>query len=202
MDDIKTPKCPDFEQFFTKTKKGEVKKGEIRLGKKDDDKRKPPIQPPIFGDKTTSARPPFAEKKTPATPIMNGGNLFPKKISSVTDKQPTTSQPSAEKTKPPTVSKSEAPAKKDSVTKSLNDFTQFTMPPRSFDTKSVDTQLTQKKESIPPPQSQPIDDSKTGEENLLLATENTDGRSKNHIWLAVAAGICAIGSVRISNLRS
>lgn len=220
MDDLKIPKCPDFEQYFTKAKKGDVKKEETLSAKRDDDKRKPPIEPPIFGNQTSTPPPrTLASKYAPVAPIqqINGGKFFPKKAPILNEKKLTTVQQSPQNRQktPPPVTKSQPPIfKKDS--KSLNDFTQFTLPPRSLNAKNSSIE-SQGKDSEPLSEAQAVDDSKTkgksgetvddsktkeksGETvSLPISTDSISGTNKNYFWLAaIAAGICALGLVRIA----
>lgn len=236
MDEVKKPKCPDFEQYFTKAKKVEeiknnethtdkkdeqyfakarkvevIKNDEMRLDKKEDTV-KSPIQPPIFGDKLISAQRKAFSEKTPQKLT-----LFPIKGPSTTTEKKETIRPikkekevtaiirSSDTTKPP-VTKSQTSDKKDSFTKSLNDFTQFKLPPRSSDSKSISTEtdLPRKNENNPSQQLNTIVDVKANSQSSgpnLNSDDNSKSKMNSHfVWLAAAAaaaGLSAIGLVRI-----
>lgn len=201
VDEAKIPRCPDFEQYFTKTKKSEVKNNEMHLSKESDDKRKP-IQPPIFGDNATPHPRTLTEKKSSATQPqkLNGGNPFHEmKSPPINEKKATMSQPSTGHTKPP-ISKLQTLDKKDSLTKSLNEFTQFSSPLRPLTSKNILTESPQKKENDTPRQSYAINDAKANgksSETLMQSTSDDHKRKRNfNLLAATVAGLGAIGLVR------
>lgn len=206
VDEAKIPRCPDFEQFFTKNKKTDA--NETQPGKTSDEKKKPSpvIQQPIFG---SSEKQPFAEKKLPtAIPqrIMAGGPIRSPKIN--IRKSQSTPEETKPQEKPNDQSKNESKGKLTDEAKStdkINDatvdkkwsgFSQFVIP-RSFGAKNVITEG--KKESEHSSQPDSVGHGKTKEKKSSESTENSSGNNKkNLIWLTAAAAGLLLSLVRHS----
>ncbi|KAG4080215.1 hypothetical protein HA402_008286 [Bradysia odoriphaga] len=195
VDEVKTPKCPDFEQFFTKVKKGEINKyDDEQLGKSSGDKRKPPfIQPPIFDDKTKvgpSQRSLLEKKTLPITPTQMS-NVEDKPSPNVQNENETKPKTTDDKVKQP--DRPQASEKKYSSAKPLDEFKQFELMPRSWDpkTSTVESNPPQQQKFVSPQQSQAIEDSK--EKLSETSKPPTDGdnnkNAKKYIWVAAAAAL-------------
>lgn len=201
IDEVKTPRCPDFEQFFTKAKKSETNKnGETQLGKSSDEKPKPPFsQPSIFDDKSSvkpSPRPVFEKKPSPM-PSLQTSKVDDKPLPNNSNKNETKPQISDDKVliktdKPPATDKKYTP------TKPLDEFKQFALMPQAWGSKTPTEKLaqTQQKETVSSQQSQTIKDSKAKQDNSENSKPQTDKENnkntrKMHLWLAGAAAAAA-----------
>lgn len=191
VDEVKTPKCPDFEQFFTKTKKVENNKnGEVQLSKGSDEKRKPPFsQPPIFDDKIQVKPPPrLVPEKRLSSQTSNTEDKPPPNV-------PTKNETKLPDDKAKQTDKSQISERKYSPIKPLDEFKQFAVMPRFWGTKitTVESIQTQQKEIVAPEQSQIIEDRKNKEkisETSKHPTDEENSRStRKYLWLAAAAAI-------------
>lgn len=197
VDEIKSPKCPDFEQFFTKTKKSETKQnGDVQLGKSSDDKRKPIIQPPIFDDKTKVKAPPrpIFEKTTSPIPPSGLRGVEDKPPTNIVIKNEQKAETLDDKTKQP--DKPQASEKKYPLAKPLDEFRQFALMPLSWGSKkstTVNSSPTQQKDTVSPGKSQTIENSKIKEKCTEASNLPTDGESnksdRKYIWVAAAAAL-------------
>ncbi|XP_037027704.1 apoptosis-inducing factor 1, mitochondrial-like [Bradysia coprophila] len=195
VDEVKAPKCPDFEQFFTKVKKGQVNKNDgEQLGNSGGDKRKSPfIQPPIFDDKRKVGPPLRSAIEKKALPIL------PTQTSDAEDKPPPNVQnknelkprTSDDKVKQP--DRPQASEKKFSSAKTLDEFKQFALMPQSWGPKTpaVESNPSQQNKIVPPQQSQAIEDSK--EKLSKTSKPPTDGDNnkyaRKYVWVAAAAAL-------------
>ncbi len=198
-DEAKIPSCPDFEQYFTKTKKGEGNKnGEEQMGKRNEDKQRPAIQPSIFGDKpkATPQLKIIAEKKSSTLKKANGGSNFPMKV-------PNIKKPQAPPDKTKSSEKQQTFDKKFPFTKPLSEFTQNILTSRtgrtSSDTKNVfNESRSPKQDPSSFPSRNTVDDNRTnGKISEVKVSTTVDSKNnKMNIWIAVGAtAVCALGLV-------